>query len=160
MLMLPAGLRVSIYRDPVDMRRSFDGLESLVREGLGEDPLSGDLFVFCNRRRDRMKLLLWDGTGFWIWYKRLEGGRFEVPATSSVTAAELALVLEGLDLSGARRRPWWRRPGRSLGLPQKPFSDRKPFDPDGTGNPDPARRPGSVAGAGLGVVPAEFAPGA
>lgn len=67
MLMLPAGLRVSIYREPVDMRRSFDGLEALVREGLGADPLSGELFVFCNRRRDRMKLLLWDETGFWIW---------------------------------------------------------------------------------------------
>ncbi len=79
MLMLPATMRVLLYREPVDMRRSFDGLECLVRDGLGEDPLSGSLFVFSNRRRDRAKLLLWDGSGFWIWYKRLEEGTFHFP---------------------------------------------------------------------------------
>lgn len=113
MLILPSSLRVFVYREPVDMRRSFDGLESIVREVLQEDPLSGALFVFCNRRRDRMKLLLWDATGFWIWYKRLEGGTFRLPsgAESKVEmgAAELALILEGIDLSGARRQRRWRR---------------------------------------------------
>jgi transposase len=104
MLMLPASMRVLLYREPVDMRRSFDGLECLVREGLGEDPLSGSLFVFSNRRHDRAKLLLWDGSGFWIWYKRLEEGTFHFPAESGeIKAADLVLLLEGIDLSKARR---------------------------------------------------------
>jgi transposase len=113
MLMLPSSQKVLIYRDPVDMRRSFDGLELLVREHLGADPLSGTLFVFRNRRGDRVKLLLWDGTGFWIWYKRLEGGTFRLPAMSSVgeevAASDLVLMLEGIDLAGARRQRRWRR---------------------------------------------------
>lgn len=113
MLMLSATQRVLLYRDPVDMRRSFDGLEGLVREQLGEDPLSGTLFVFRNRRGDRMKALLWDQTGFWIWYKRLEGGTFRLPSMSSigeeVSASDLVLMLEGIDLSGARRQRRWRR---------------------------------------------------
>ena len=110
MLMLPATMRVLLYREPVDMRRSFDGLERLVREGLGEDPLSGSLFVFSNRRRDRAKLLLWDGSGFWIWYKRLEEGTFHFPLESGeIKAADLVLVLEGIDLSKARRMHRFRR---------------------------------------------------
>jgi transposase len=158
MLMLPAGLRVSIYREPVDMRKSFDGLEALVREGLGADPLSGQLFVFCNRRRDRMKLLLWDETGFWIWYKRLEGGRFHLPESGSVAASELALVLEGLDLSAARRQRRWRRPSRSWGLRSKPFFDRNPSDVDGAQvQPSPGRS-GAAPGHGRGADGAGFPP--
>ena len=79
MLTLPLSTRVLVCRDPIDMRRSFDGLEAAVRERLREDPLSGALFVFWNRRRDRLKILSFDGSGLWIWYKRLERGRFEVP---------------------------------------------------------------------------------
>lgn len=110
MLMLPATLRVLLYREPVDMRRSFDGLECLVRDGLGEDPLSGSLFVFTNRRRDRVKLLLWDRSGFWIWYKRLEEGTFHFPPESGeIKASDLALLLEGIDLSKAKRRHRFQR---------------------------------------------------
>ena len=79
MLTLPVSTRVLVCREPIDMRRSFDGLEAAVRERLQENPLSGALFVFWNRRRDRLKVLSFDGTGLWIWYKRLEGGRFELP---------------------------------------------------------------------------------
>ena len=79
MLTLPLATRVLVCREAIDMRRSFDGLEAAVRERLREDPLSGALFVFWNRRRDRLKIFSFDGTGFWIWYKRLEGGRFELP---------------------------------------------------------------------------------
>jgi len=110
MLMLPSTLRVLLYRDPVDMRKSFDGLECLVRDGLGEDPLSGSLFVFTNRRRDRVKLLLWDRSGFWIWYKRLEEGTFLFPSESGeIKASDLGLLLEGIDLSKAKRRHRFQR---------------------------------------------------
>ena len=110
MLMLPSTLRVLLYREPVDMRKSFDGLECLVRDGLGEDPLSGSLFVFANRRRDRVKLLLWDRSGFWIWYKRLEEGTFHFPSESGeIKASDLGLLLEGIDLSKAKRRHRFHR---------------------------------------------------
>lgn len=125
MLMLPSSLRVLLYSAPVDLRRSFDGLEALVREVLGEDPLSGALFVFCNRRRDRAKLLLWEASGWWIWYKRLERGCFALPRATApgheVTAADLVLLLEGIDLTGARRRRRWRRGKASEALQKKAF---------------------------------------
>jgi transposase len=126
--MLPATQRVLLYREAVDMRRSFDGLEQLVREGLGEDPLSGAVFVFRNRRGDRLKLLVWDGTGFWIWYKRLEGGSFRLPEIAGigqeVSSAELVLMLEGIDLSGARRQRRWRREIGVKRLKRKAFDGR------------------------------------
>jgi len=113
MLTLPASTRVLVCRDPIDMRRSFDGLEVTVRERLREDPLSGALFVFWNRRRDRLKILSFDGSGLWIWYKRLERGRFEVPGVlgdpPEVSAEDLLLILEGVELGSVRRRRWWRR---------------------------------------------------
>jgi transposase len=105
MLMLPSTLRVMVYRPAVDLRRSFDGLESLVRFEMSEDPLSGGLYVFLNRRRDRTKLLYWDGTGWWIWYKRLEEGTFALPESGGlIEARDLVLLLEGIDLRGSRRR--------------------------------------------------------
>jgi transposase len=105
MLILPPTLRVRVYRRAVDLRRSFDGLESLVRFEMGEDPLSGGLFVFLNRRLDRVKLLFWDGTGWWIFYKRLESGTFAMSETEGlIEARDLMFLLEGIDLSGARRR--------------------------------------------------------
>lgn len=94
------------------MRKGFDGLTGIVIETIDEDPQSGHLFVFFNRRRDRMKGLVWDGSGLWLLYKRLEHGRFQVfdRATESAGAYELAstdlaLLLDGIDLRGARRRP-------------------------------------------------------
>jgi transposase len=124
MLTLPFGTRVLFCRQPIDMRRSFDGLEAAVRERLGEDPLSGSLFVFWNRRRDRLKILSFDGSGFWIWYKRLERGAFELPIGpgegAEMSSADLLLVLEGIELTSARRRrSWWRK-----GLRGRSASDR------------------------------------
>jgi transposase len=93
------------------MRRSLDGLAALTREILREDPLSGHLFVFFNRRRDRTKILFWDRSGLALYYKRLEKGVFHLSALehpkrkrAEIEAAELSLILEGIDLSGAKRR--------------------------------------------------------
>lgn len=111
MLLLPAGVRVYLCTVVTDMRRSFDGLAAMVEEHVGHDPLSGDLFVFCNRRGDRMKILLWDGDGYALWYKRLEEGTFCFPAgKSEVSHAELSLILEGIVVEKCRRRPRYVRP--------------------------------------------------
>lgn len=112
MLMLPPSVRIFVAAKPVDLRRSFDGLAALAEEQFRTDPFSGHLFVFRNRRGDRIKVLYWDRTGFCLWYKRLEKGVFRLPAVQQeVEAAELGLMLEGLDLAGARRRPRWDRCG-------------------------------------------------
>jgi transposase len=108
--------KVFVCLTPADMRKSFDGLSELVRAGLGADPLSGDLFVFRNRRGDRLKLLYWDCDGLAVWAKRLERGTFQFPSPSTVAASvevtttELALILGGIDLTSARRRTRYRRP--------------------------------------------------
>ena len=97
---------VYAYTGPVDMRRSFDGLSALVEQGLGRDPLSGDLFLFVSRNRRRAKVLLWDGTGLCVYAKRLESGRFTAPWSSvaagalRMTMTELQLFLEGTELLG------------------------------------------------------------
>ena len=113
MLTLPPSVRVFLAMAPTDMRCGFDGLSVRVRSLLDEDPMSGHLFVFRNRRRDRMKILFWDRSGFCLWYKRLEKGTFRFPDESAaggveIEAAELSLILEGIDLQQARRRPRWR----------------------------------------------------
>ena len=86
---LPAAVRVFLCTKPTDMRKGFDGLQGLVREFLEQDPLSGHLFLFLNRRRDRIKLLWWDRDGLVIWYKRLEAGTFQQldPSTSAHASA-------------------------------------------------------------------------
>lgn len=111
MLSLPPSVRIYVARQPADMRKSFDGLSGLVMEVIREDPLSGHLFVFLNRRRDRVKILWWDRTGFYLLAKRLEEGTFALDAfefgekeSAQVSAAELSLMLEGFDLRDARRR--------------------------------------------------------
>jgi transposase len=92
------------------MRRSFDGLAMITRENMGQDPLSGHLFVFFNRRGDRVKIMFWDRSGFCIWYKRLEQGVFRLPQSivntpnPEVEATHLSLILQGIDLSSGRRR--------------------------------------------------------
>lgn len=96
------------------MRRSFDGLLELVRIVVGQDPLSGHLFVFRNKTGDRLKLLYWDRTGLCIFYKRLEKGTFRFPDGQEgggveLTSGDLLLILEGIDLAGAHRRPRYRR---------------------------------------------------
>lgn len=111
MLSLPPSVRVFLARDPCDMRKGFDGLEALVRNVIRADPLSGHLFCFCNRRRDRLKILVWDSTGYLLIYKRLEAGRFSWDRLDfgdeksvELIARDLLLLLEGIDLTGARRR--------------------------------------------------------
>jgi transposase len=100
MLALTAATRIYLYRRPCDMRKSFDGLSGLVRSELGADPLSGSLFVFVNRRRNRVKLLYWDRDGLAIWYKRLERGSFRLPDPCAhdgrMERLELMLLLEGV----------------------------------------------------------------
>lgn len=104
-------VRVFVARGPVDMRKGFDGLCGVVIDTIDEDPQSGHLFLFFNRRRDRMKALIWEASGFWLLYKRLEHGRFQVFDRVSereghfeMTTTDLALLLDGIDLRGARRR--------------------------------------------------------
>lgn len=116
MLTLPAAVRIYVAAEAADFRRGFDGLAALVRSVIGADPLSGHLFVFLNRRKNRIKLLVWDRTGYLLLYKRLERGTFTLATEPEpgrrhveLDAGELSLLLEGLDLRGARRRPRWRR---------------------------------------------------
>ena len=117
MLSLPSSVRVFLCLLPADMRWSFDSLASLVTRVLEADPLSGHLFVFRNRRGDRVKILYWDRDGYAIWYKRLEQGVFRFPpydaAGMEVSAADLALVLEGIDVAGVKRQRRFRRHGLS-----------------------------------------------
>jgi len=117
MLSLANQVRIFLARDPVDMRKSFHGLVGLTESVLGKDPLSGDLFVFINRRRDRIKLLYWGGTGFCIWYQQLEQGSYQLPDAAKagaegieITASQLSLILDGIDLASVRQRPRYRRP--------------------------------------------------
>ena len=109
MLSLPSTLRIVLAVEPADMRNGFDGLARLVRDVIREDPLSGHLFVCRNRRRDRIKILHWDRDGLALWYKRLEKGTFRFPEAKDgrveVTRGEMAAILEGIDLSRARRLP-------------------------------------------------------
>ena len=111
---LSSAVRVYLATEPADMRKSFDGLAALAQGVLKLDPLSGHLFVFANRRRDRLKILYWDRDGFAVWAKRLERGTFRIPAAADgrveMTAAELAALLAGIDLGTARRRVRYARP--------------------------------------------------
>jgi transposase len=116
MLSLPASVRVYVASQPVDLRKGFDRLAALARSVVRADPLSGHLFVFRNRRGNAVKVLWWDRTGYALLHKRLERGSFrlaEAPrpgaAHVEVDAVELALMLEGIDLSKAQRRTRWRR---------------------------------------------------
>ena len=111
MLSLPPSVRVFIARGATDMRKSFDTLAAVVCDIIDEDPQSGHLFVFVNRRRDRMKILWWDRSGYCLLAKRLEHGQFHLydqagdrEARYEMRASELSLLLDGIDLRGARRR--------------------------------------------------------
>lgn len=114
MLSLPASLRIWLATRPTDLRKSFDTLAELVRQQLQCDPLSGQLFVFRNKRGDRIKLLYWDEDGFVIFYKRLEAGTFRFPQADSaglqIRAADLHMLLDGVDLDSVQRRRRYRRP--------------------------------------------------
>jgi transposase len=121
-LSLPLPVRIFPCTEPADLRRSFDGLALLVRQHLGQDPQSGHLFVFRNKRADRIKLLYWDRDGFAIWYKRLEEGTFQPLATSAtgqlsgapagveMRATDLAMLLDGVDLESVKRQKRYGQP--------------------------------------------------
>lgn len=114
MLTLPSTVRIYMAAEPVDLRRGFDGLAAATRQIIREDPLSGHLFCFVNRRSNRLKVLLWQPSGYLLLFKRLEHGRFKLPRAPlpgrrhlEMEAADLTLMMEGIDLRGARRRKRW-----------------------------------------------------
>jgi transposase len=115
MIHLPASVRVYVCTSPCDMRRSFDGLHALVTGTMQLDAFGGHLFVFANRRKDRVKIMYWDRDGFAVWAKRLEEGTYAMPFSkddeprSEITAQELGALLSGIDLSVAKRRKRYQR---------------------------------------------------
>ena len=116
MLTLPASVRIFVCVEPVDLRRGFDRLASAAREVVRQDPASGHLFAFLNRRRDRVKILVWDRTGYLLIYKRLTRGTYGLPFHPlpgqrhlELDGARLLLMLEGIELTGARQRKRYQR---------------------------------------------------
>lgn len=114
MMTLPPSVKLYVATQPVDVRRSFSGLSLYVQSVMGLSPLSGHLFIFFNKRGDQVRILYWDRNGYALWAKRLERGRFVLTPTlrspggsATVEWAELALILEGITLTGARKRPRW-----------------------------------------------------
>lgn len=128
MLSLSLPGRVFLCTLPTDMRKSFDSLAGLVQQHLDQDPLSGDLFVFRSKRGDRVKLLYWDQDGLAIWYKRLEEGTFVLPVADDqrgqvgahglvLRPAELAMLLDGVDLGSVQRQKRYQRPRIAAAAP-------------------------------------------
>jgi transposase len=111
-LTLSPAVRIYVAAGATDLRRSIDGLAALVRQRFDLDPLSGHLFLFRNRRGDRLKILAWDHGGFWVLYKRLERGTFAWPSDDAgdpvtMRSGDLGLLLSGIDLTHTRRRRWY-----------------------------------------------------
>jgi transposase len=110
MLSISAGTRIFVAAGTTDMRKGFNGLQGVVTGLLEQDPLSGHLFLFINRRCDKLKILYWDGDGLAIWYRRLEQGTFQMPAiaddqkSAEIRSDELTMLLRGVDLNSVRRR--------------------------------------------------------
>ena len=117
MLSLPRSIRVWVAVEPVHMSKGHDGLAALVKQRFGDDPFSGNLYVFLGRRRDRCKILWWERGGFVVYYKRLERGRMWLPNVTATTdrvvidGAQLAMLLDGIDLSRVRQPNHWRPRG-------------------------------------------------
>lgn len=116
MLSFSSRQRYFLYGDPTDMRKGFAGLGGLVGEHMGHELMSGDVFIFVNRRRDRIKLLMWDVTGFALYYKQLEQGTFELPGDTSpgtieMKWAELVMLLEGIEMKSIKRRKRYQKVG-------------------------------------------------
>ena len=114
MLGLGAATRVFVATGATDMRLSFDGLYALVVGQLKQDPQSGHLFLFANKRRDRMKILFFDGSSLWVCARRMEQGRLHWPSSEEgrlqLSREEFALLIGGIDLSATTQRKWYRRP--------------------------------------------------
>jgi len=117
MIPLSPATRIYLASGATDLRKSFEGLSDLVAHHLQQDPLNGYLYVFTNRRKNRIKLFYFDGSGVWVCAKRLMGrGCFAWPKTDEagalqIVAEELTLLLTGIDLEKTRSRPWWRKAG-------------------------------------------------
>jgi transposase len=126
MLSLPLPVRIFVCTQNADMRKSFDGLAQMVREFLGQDPLSGHLFVFRSKRGDRLKLLYWDGDGMALFYKRLEKGTYRFPPVPEdahgleIRAADLTMILDGVDLDSVKRQKRYQRPPSANAAPTTP----------------------------------------
>ena len=116
MISLSHGVRVFLHTPATDLRKGFDALSGLVSTAFSQDPTTGHLFLFVNRRRDRLKILYWDRDGLAIWYKRLETGSFQVPAlphdavSIEMSPTQLSLILSGIDIHSARQRKRYQRP--------------------------------------------------
>lgn len=110
---IPSTVSIFLYSEPTDMRKGFDGLSGIVRSEFAADPLDGSLFLFINRRRDRLKILHWDGTGYWLYYRLLEAGTFEVLSSQGkyrqIDSTQLAMLLGGVSLVSVKRRKRYRR---------------------------------------------------
>jgi transposase len=111
MLSVGTGAKIFLYTDTADLRCGYDALAAIVQDKMGDNPLSGSLYIFVNRRRNRIKLLYWDTDGYAIWMKRLEVGSFELPRAKDsdashvkISASQLSLILQGIELSSVRRR--------------------------------------------------------
>ena len=122
MLTIPESVRIFVAREPADFRKQFDGLSAIARDDLGIDPLAGHLLVYFNKRRDRIKLLVWQHTGYWLFYKRLERGTFDdlrdcddVDGAIEVDARRMRLLLDGIDLKRSEFRRHFKEPLRMQG---------------------------------------------
>jgi len=114
MLAFPAGFKIYVAVEAVDMRKQFNGLWALAVERLHEDPRHGAVFAFTNKHKDRLKLLYWDGSGVWVLAKRLEKGRFSWPVGSdstklALTPEALTMLLAGIDLKDGCKKAWYER---------------------------------------------------
>ena len=102
--------RYYLYREPTDMRKSFDGLCGLINGQLGQNPMSGDLYIFINKKRNRIKMIRWEPGGFVLFYKRLEKGTFELPKTKkgglsqTIDYSQLVMIITGISLEYAKKR--------------------------------------------------------
>ncbi len=123
MLSIATGTRIFVAAGATDMRKGFDGLQGIVSGVLEQDPLCGHLFLFVNRRRDKLKILYWDGDGLAIWYRRLEQGTFQLPTdlpkanekktpSAEISVDDLSLLLGGIDLRSVAHRRRWQRPSK------------------------------------------------
>ena len=114
MFAMGAATRIYVATGATDMRKGFNGLEGLIRERLECDPTSGHIFLFANARRDRLKLVFFDGSGLWVCSKRMEGGRLRWPEPDAgkvlLSREQFALLLGGIDLTQTRERKWYRKP--------------------------------------------------
>jgi transposase len=133
MFLLSPQTKVYLAKQVTDMRKSFRGLITLTESILQQDPVSGHLFVFVNRRRDLLKILHWDGSGFWIWYRQLERGTFQLPtppadheqASIELTPAQLSLILDGIDLKSVRQRLRYRHADLATSNSQQSFQTNR-----------------------------------